>query len=80
MLVLFALVPVAATPVAAEGGLTMTARAMLQGHVRAGSWFAVAVDVENAGPTVTGELRITGGSDSRTRFGTPAELATGSRK
>ena len=80
MLVLLALVPVAATPVAAEGGLTMTARAMLQGHVRAGSWFAVAVDVENAGPTVTGELRITGGSDSRTRFGTPAELATGSRK
>src|SRR5829696_2412339 len=67
---------------AAEGaaGLTMTARAMLQGHVRAGSWFAVAVDIENAGPTVTGELRIAGGTDSRTRFGTPAELATGSRK
>src|SRR5215207_4422125 len=56
------------------------ARAMLQGHVRAGSWFAVAVDIENAGPTVTGELRIAGGTDSRTRFGTPAELATGSRK
>ncbi|HEY3336604.1 MAG TPA: hypothetical protein VGK16_15340 [Candidatus Limnocylindrales bacterium] len=79
-LALLALLPVAATPVAAEGSLTMTARALLQGHVRAGSWFAVAVDVANAGPTVTGELRITGGADSRTRFGTPAELATGSRK
>jgi hypothetical protein len=81
LLVLCTLLPVAAGPVtAAEGGLTMSARALLQGHVRAGSWFAVAVDVENAGPTVTGELRITGGADSRTRFGTGAELATGSRK
>ena len=76
------LVPVAATPVAAaEGGLTMTARALLQGHVRAGSWFAVAVDLENAGPTVTGELRITGGADSRTRFGDARSSSRpGSRK
>ena len=29
----------------------------------------IAVDLENAGPTVTGELRIAGGADSRTRFG-----------
>jgi hypothetical protein len=29
---------------------------------------------------VTGELRIAGGLNSRTRFGTPVELATGSRK
>lgn len=71
-----------ATPlaVAADGGPTMTARALLQGHVRAGSWFAIAVDLENAGPTVTGEVRIAGGMDSRTRYGTPVELATGSRK
>jgi len=65
---------------AAGDGPVMTAKALLQGHVRAGSWFAVAVDVENAGPAVTGELRITGGTDSKTRFGTPVELATGSRK
>ena len=75
---LFAVLP--AAPVAAADGFSMTARALLQGHVRAGSWFAVAVDVENTGPTVTGELRISGGVDSRTRFGTPVELATGSRK
>jgi hypothetical protein len=59
---------------------TMAARALLQGHVRQGAWFAIAVDLENAGPTVNGELRVGGGADSRTRFGTPVELATGSRK
>ncbi|OGO58371.1 MAG: hypothetical protein A2V85_13030 [Chloroflexi bacterium RBG_16_72_14] len=69
-------VPVAA----ADAGLTIEAHALLQGHVRSGSWFAVAVDLSNSGPTVTGELRIAGGIDSRTRFGTPVELATGSRK
>ncbi len=77
-LVLLALAP--AAPAAADGGLTMTARALLQGHARQGAWMAVAVDVENAGPTVTGELRVTGGPDMRTRFGLPVELATGSRK
>ena len=70
----------AATGRRGRGRLTMTARALLQGHVRAGSWFAIAVDLANAGPAVTGELRITGGADSRTRFSTPVELATGSRK
>ena len=69
-----------AAPVRAAGALTIEADAMLQGHVRAGSWFAIAVDVANTGPTVTGELRIAGGIDSRTRFGTAVELATGSRK
>ncbi len=71
---------VTAPSVRADGGLTMTAHGLLQGHVRTGSWFAIAVDVQNAGPDVTGELRIAGGSDSRTRFGTAAELATGARK
>ncbi len=71
---------VAPAPVSAADGLKMTARALMQGHVRAGSWFAIAVDMQNDGPTVTGELRINGGLESRTRFGTPVELATGSRK
>lgn len=66
--------------VVAADGLSMSARAMLQGHVRQGSWFAVAVEVANAGPTIDGEVRITGGVDSRTRFSVPVELATGSRK
>ena len=59
---------------------TMAARALIQGHVRQGGWFAIAVDLENAGPVVTGELRVAGGPDSKTRFGTKVELATGSRK
>jgi hypothetical protein len=75
--VLLALLP---APVVAAEGLTIEAHAMIQGHVRKGSWFAVAVDLSNSGPTITGELRIAGGVDSRTRFGTPVELATGSRK
>jgi hypothetical protein len=77
MVLLAMLAPAA---VNAADGLTMTARALLQGHVRQGGWFAIAVDLENAGPTVTGELRVGGGADSKTRFGTPVELATGSRK
>jgi hypothetical protein len=64
----------------ADGGLTMTARALLGGHVRLGGWFGIAVDAANTGPAVTGELRILGGTDGRTRFSQPAELATGSRK
>ncbi len=71
---------VAPAAVSADGGFTMTARALIQGHVRQGAWFAIAVDNQNAGPTVTGELRVGGGNDSKTRFGTPVELATGSRK
>ncbi len=67
-------------PIRAADGPTMKARALLQGHVRAGAWFAIAVDLENAGPTVTGELQITGGANSQTVFSTPVELATGSRK
>jgi len=75
-----AMLPLSTGTVVADSGLTMEAHALLQGHARSGSWFAIAVDVSNAGPTVTGELRIAGGVDSRTRFGTPVELATGSRK
>ncbi|MCJ7710234.1 MAG: hypothetical protein MUQ32_05325 [Chloroflexi bacterium] len=79
LLALLVLLPAAPAVVAADG-FTMTARALLEGHVRTGSWFAVAVDIENPGPAVSGELRISGGVDSRTRFGTPVELATGARK
>jgi len=58
----------------------MTAHVELQGNVRVGSWFAIAVDLANAGPAVTGELRTDAGTDSLTRFAVPVELATGSRK
>lgn len=64
----------------ADGGLTMTAHAQLHGRVRVGGWYGIAVDISNAGPAVNGELRVLGGSDGRTSFSQPAELATGSRK
>ena len=40
----------------------MDARALLEGHARAGSWMAIAVDLTNAGPPSSGELRIAGGA------------------
>jgi hypothetical protein len=64
----------------AGDGLAMTAQTLLHGRVRTGSWFGIAVDIENSGPAVTGELRVLGGTDGHTRFVQAAELATGSRK
>ena len=77
-----ALLSVAATPSSARAGdgLTMTAQTLLHNRVRAGGWFGIAVDIANAGPTVTGELHVVGGTDGHTRFVQTAELATGSRK
>ena len=42
---------------------------MLDGHARVGSWMAIAVHLKNDGPPVAGELRLSGGSQGRTRFG-----------
>jgi len=69
-----------AAPAAAVEGLTMSGRVLLQGHGRSGSWMAVAVDLANEGPPITGELRLAGGATGRTRFGTAVDLPTGSRK
>jgi hypothetical protein len=78
----FTFVPIApaARPVAAAGGVTLQASALLAGHGRVGSWMAIAVTVANDGPGLTGELRINGGAQGRTRFGLPVDLPTGSRK
>ena len=64
----------------AADGLTMEARSMLGGHARVGSWMAISVHVKNDGPSMTGELRLTGGSQSRTRFGLVADVPNGSDK
>jgi hypothetical protein len=64
----------------AADGLTMEGRAMLAGHARVGSWMAISVHIRNDGPSMTGELRLTGGSQSRTRFGLVADLPNGSDK
>ena len=75
-----------AAPVAASGrpmtavtpppGLTMEAAVMLDGHARVGSWMAIDVRLKNDGPPIVGELRITGGTQGRTRFGTLVQAPT----
>lgn len=80
LLAVAALLPAAPVPVRAAEPVTMEARALLEGHARLGSWFAIAVDLANDGPAVTGELRIAGGANARTQYGVEVELATGSRK
>jgi hypothetical protein len=77
--VALALGPVAATG-AAAGAPTMTARVLLEGHARVGSWMAIAIDLANDGPQVRGELRMDGGSQGQTRFSMPIDLPTNSRQ
>ncbi len=64
-------------PALAAEDLTMTARAMLQGHARVGAWMAIEVHLENGGPPVVGELRVTGGGNQGlTRVGRLVEVPT----
>jgi hypothetical protein len=80
-LLVLGLGPMALPVAAADGdGPTMDARVLLGGHARSGSWMAIEVHLRNDGPSVAGELRLQGGSQSRTRFGTPVDLPTGSDK
>jgi len=78
-LVLAALGP-AAAPAAAADGPTMDARILLNGNARIGSWMAIQVRLVNNGPAVSGELRLAGGSQGQTRFGTAVDLPTQSDK
>lgn len=71
--------PLSLTAAAADD-LGLTARVLLQGHTRVGSWMAIEVQFTNDGPAVRGELRIAGGSQGRTRFSMPVDLPTDSRK
>jgi hypothetical protein len=75
-----ALLGPAALPVAAADEPVMDAQVLLEGHARAGSWMAIRVHLVNDGPAVVGELRIAGGAQGRTRYGTPVDLPTTSGK
>ncbi len=66
--------------VAPPPGLTMEATVLLDGHARIGSWMAIDIHVKNDGPGITGELRLAGGAQGRTRFGTAVDLPTLSDK
>jgi len=68
-----------ASPAAADDPLKMSARVLLQGHTRVGSWMAVEVQLANDGPPVAGELRVDtfqGGA----RYSMAVDLPTSSRK
>ena len=65
---------------AAQPDLRMTARPLLGGTVRPGSWMAVRVGVENDGPAVRGELQVRGGQQGDSRYGIEVELPTGARQ
>lgn len=66
--------------VAPPPGLTIEATVLLDGHARVGSWMAIDVRLKNDGPPIVGELRLTGGTQGRTRFGTLVEAPTQSDK
>src|SRR5918999_3426388 len=59
---------VSPSPVAAAD-ITIEPRALVAGHVRIGSWAGVVVTLRNSGPAVTGELRLTSGTNGRTSYG-----------
>jgi len=58
----------------------MTARVLLQGHARLGSWIAIEVRLQNNGPAVTGELRLQGGTQGGTRYSIVVDLPSPSDK
>jgi hypothetical protein len=90
MAVLALVVLIGATPVAARttaaaavpapAGLTFEAAVLLDGHTRVGSWMAIDVHLKNDGPPIAGELRMTGGAQGKTRFGTLVDIPTQSDK
>ena len=64
----------------AAGPITISAKVLLQGHARVGSWMAIQVELSNSGPAVKGELRLSGGASGRTRFSVPVDLPTTARQ
>ena len=66
--------------VAPPAGLTFTAKSLLEGHTRVGTWMAIDVHVKNDGPPISGELQLAGGAQGKTRFGTPVDAPTQSDK
>lgn len=69
-----------ATGAAAADPPSIEAHALLSGNARIGSWMAIQVHLVNDGPAVAGELRLAGGTQGQTRFGTAVDLPTQSDK
>ena len=60
--------------------IRMTAEPMLDGNVRPGAWSAMRVRLENDGPAVNGELRISSAEQGRSTYGVAVQLASGARQ
>lgn len=71
--------PLAGRAIAADPP-TMTARVLLQGHARLGSWIAIEVHLVNNGPSISGEIRLQGGTQGGTRYATAVQLDSPSDK
>jgi hypothetical protein len=67
-------------PSAGPSALRMTAQPLMGGNVRPGSWMGVRVHLENDGPAVRGELRLTSGAQQGSRYSIGMELPTGARQ
>ncbi len=67
---------------ATEGpaAVTIDAQPLLAGNVGPGEWAAVRVHVENEGPAVRGELRISTSDQAASSYGLEVELPTGARQ
>jgi hypothetical protein len=59
---------------------TMTARVLLQGHTRIGSWMAIEVHLVNSGPSISGELRLQTVNQAGTRYAIAVQLDSPSDK
>ncbi|MEX2547144.1 MAG: hypothetical protein WD830_05075 [Chloroflexota bacterium] len=63
-----------------NSSITMTAEPLLGRNVRSGTWAAVRVRLENHGPQVDGELRISTSAQGASTYGVPIQLAPGARQ
>jgi hypothetical protein len=64
----------------ADGSLSLTATPLLGGRIRLGAWAAYRVQLENHGPAIDGELRITAPLQTDSVYGIAVQLASGARQ
>ncbi len=73
--------PTSPAPLLAASPLQMTAQAAFGGRFKYGEWLPIFVNLENSGPDLTGEIRVSlTNQTGQLDFALPAELPTGSRK
>lgn len=71
----------AATPTPTTNpDITLTAEPLLGGAFKPGAWAAIRVTIENSGPTVDGEVRISNSTEGGSTYGVLVQLASGARQ